>query len=450
VELFPVPRSNGEDPWLKALIDDPGAAKRVSWGSPDSNPDYYMLPIWLGAKLEDTSFVFTIETLKLLMDRARFPTQLEGGNKLGDGRLMVFTLRGCVLESGGDKASGKTLRLRAVMPDHLNYNCLVGVAELETGRLDVFSASSVANATALFAQARAGLDYNIANYLPSGRFRYTVNAHGDYPGHGEHFAAALKMSNAQGDAAQVVVVRPSPLTSDPVRIDGAGRWSLGRPGDNIHPAMTPKRKPWDRFSSEGCTVIRSVEIPPDPASPKAGLKAGGLWADFADRLGVSTKVMGQSVLGVTFMGHEAMLATQNKVRPTLRPGSVGPEVERLGQLLASYGEAEGWQNTVPEGGANLNGPAAQLRVFVNNWLDPASRSTADKLERQDVFGPRLILAWLMFQSDYRRAFDRSLARRTLSTTVTRTGLQLADSLGGSAQTAREKTKLQFFDQLTAS
>jgi hypothetical protein len=422
-----------------------GDLARVKWAPERENPDTWMLPIWRSGRPRSSEpFILTVDLLRKMLARANFPERIAAtqagtcaGNddRLACGARLVFALRGCELANGSVRRADGA-KIRAVDPDHAHFLCVIGVADLASGKISAFRASTVANRTALLRQAASPAEA-IANYLPSGRYRYRVGPHGGY-GDGKDrpiYRPALRQANVEGQSSTQLVCRP---VSGPagVSINGLARWSVCVPQDNIHPADTPKLPSWEAFSSEGCTAVEAMSRCPINTE----ISAGGAWSQFMADLGADKAPEGRAVLAVYFTGEEARLTRLDLTRLSLRPGSYGASVKTLQQLLVAYGRALRWDKAV------RSGEAEDLAVFADN---------ADNVSTDGDMGPITCLAWIRLQSRYANALAVRASRATISPIVTQALLQHMDALAdaepdGPLAQARSAANLNFSQVFTAS
>lgn len=299
-----------QPPWLS-----------VSWPSNDDDSPEYRHVEAEDRALKDCSFEFTAKDLELLIRANAF--EPERGRK-----RIVFGLRGALLDFSAATADEKyrqvdraALRLKEARPDHADFRCVIGVYNLDTGRLSGFAASTVVKRDSLYSFAKA--NGSPCNLLPTGCYSYVVGPHRGKPGclrENEPFAVMRNRNNLAFDVKDEWDYKPEPHN-----------W----PFDNIHPAFAESSAA--KFSSLGCQVIRG--------SYNAGSrKYTGEFAAFRDALGLKAPGSddGQTYSYVLVTGLDAAIsarlrdvgrdtdfASVQRSLARLRQGSRGPSVGEL-------------------------------------------------------------------------------------------------------------------------
>ena len=235
---------------------------------------------------------------------------------------VLFGLRGCqIITENGDIFSTE-VELQETIPDHLNYQDVLGVWKRSTGEVAVFPGSTVPNWEYMCLQAEEG-GHN-ANMLPTGRYLYHVGRHREIEG-----AFRLK--------AKVIVLR----SNDNLIYETTDLWEKWAPLDNIHPGGCPDKM----FSSAGCQTI-----PGTFGKECAGVYEAvedmhlGNWSDFRQSAGLdpdnNKDKWDSPYVYLLLTCREARLVSSlaDPVSLTrLRFGSRGPAVEEIQAALNNQG-----------------------------------------------------------------------------------------------------------------
>lgn len=274
-------------------------------------------------------FQLTPDGLAALLS-ANVMSPIEARDRM-DQTLVLFALRGCTVVDPGEVGRPlETATLAVAELDHLTPRCVLGVWRRADSRIAVFPGSTVPNRHAMAMQAAAFARaeghrpvWRIANVLPTGRYDFTVGAHGGWQ------PAALRSADLAGRATIQPALRSSSgrLAWRDLRLD------VGVVLDNIHPAMTPADSRGAAFSSEGCLTLAEREPPPrwSPRPPD--------WQTFSQLAEVRRVGRGQrrSHSLALLTGIEAWLAAQGTAAPRLRYRSKGPEVAALRRTMGLPG-----------------------------------------------------------------------------------------------------------------
>ena len=344
----------------------------VSWPTKDDDsPDYRHLEAD-DRKLKDCSFEFTAKDLELLIRANQFEPERTR-------QRILFGLRGALLDFSASSPDDKfrqidraALRLKEARPDHADFRCVIGVYNLETGRLSGFAASTVVKRDALYNFAKAS--GTPCNLLPTGCYSYVVGPHRGKPGclrENEPFAVLRNRNNLAFD-----VLDEWDHKSDP------SNW----PFDNIHPAFAESSAA--KFSSLGCQVIRG--------SYNAGSKAyTGEFAMFRTALGLAPPGTdnGKTYSYVLLTGLDAAIAarlrdtgrdsdfaTVQRSLARLRHGSRGASV---GVLQRAFGLPE---NNVLD--ASTKKALADHQKSKLGWADGVYAPAMDAALGLEVFAPQ--------------------------------------------------------------
>jgi hypothetical protein len=326
----------------------------VSWPEPALAPDYAPF-IGLGAPADE--FAVSHETLEWLAERNHFD--------LGDDAMIVIGFRGAQLPDGeADSGWQEVVKAALDVPNHIDPKCLIGAWDRTGKRVRLFHGSTVPEVSYMWAQCR--LDSG-ANLMPTGLYVYEVGVH---PKHSKRTPqiGALRLAgygfNADGPSAPVIYTL---RTLDNLTYsvgDGAEVWDRCAPGNNIHAAVFGG--PGDRylvgaggqnFSSAGCqTIPGGYELyQGDDGMRWYSKEPIGAWRNFREALGlaVSPEIVegrtcsddGKRFRYMLLTGWDASFASSPSEQVLteyfpFRPGSSGPEVEKLQKT--AYSKPDGW------------------------------------------------------------------------------------------------------------
>lgn len=283
--------------------------------NPANAPDTWHLP----AGLDRSEFDLTAEVIKSIARLGAFEPKMATNGRL------ILSLRGCEIADGSDtKIDQEKIRLRAVKPDHENFNCLIGVFDEPSGLISLYIASTVPRRTGMlkfYNKIHFGTAGPNCNMLPTGCYEHCVGTHGGSAGP-VTFVLRLGDGPTAGDAGAATVLR----TSNDLAYGTSDMWDNTRPGDNIHPAFLATS-----FSSLGCLTIRGHQSQDGDHST-----ATGEWSKFRKKAGFNGQNHGKRFDNLLITGQEASAIASALVAaaPTadlvcLRQGSRGPLVERL-------------------------------------------------------------------------------------------------------------------------
>ena len=273
----------------------------------------------LKENIDSSEFEMTVDDLLALATSNNFTSRLDSDN-------FAFGLRGCSIIP--TKSSGTSIRLKEMIPDHLNFKCVIGSANLKNKSISGFRASTVPNAVYMEVQ-RQGLEG--CNLLPTGLHIYEVGTHG------ASFAPLRRQPGALRQINGVAVLR----AKNNLVYTNKEHWDTMEyaphyPSDNIHAAVLDVRAKPPYFSSKGCQVL------PGTYSP-LGSKPTGTFAQWRLSIGLSDPPMlsppeyGRRVPYMLLTGREARLVVNGKWRgpksERLRFGSAGPRVAKLREKL---------------------------------------------------------------------------------------------------------------------
>src|SRR5690606_15941378 len=230
------------------------AASGAIWAPDDVQPDY----AHLGRALmpQGVPFTLTADDLALLARLNDFDVVA-----LGDDTPVLFGLRGAGIVK--DHTGDGGIVLVDQRPDHNVPRCTLGVWDRRSGRVSVFTGSTVPNQNAVNLFRNKG---TAGNLLATGLYNYVCGPHitsRTTPG-----CFLLRMPDM---SKRVVVVRRSKNDLSYQRDDIVDRCA---PGDNIHPAFFSQPT---GFSSLGCQTITGTFKDGVHSGPWAGFrKAAGM------------------------------------------------------------------------------------------------------------------------------------------------------------------------------
>ncbi|MBM4429067.1 MAG: hypothetical protein FJ026_01795 [Chloroflexi bacterium] len=286
-------------------------AEDALWLIDDRSPNYRHLG-WLGSS---EPFVFAASDLEHLCRLNHFDVS-EGQDEV------LFGLRGCRISGGDAGGFVSAVELTETAPDHVSYQCVLGVWRRSSGEIALFQGSTVPNWHYTCQQVEQG--GRKANMLPTGRYVYAVGRHREMEG-------AFRLE------AQVVVLR----SNDDLVYETTDQWDASVPLDNIHPGGCPN----EPYSSAGCQTVPGsfgVKCPEFP-NVQAGQHAGP-WASFRELAGLDQEdnrdKWGAPMVYVLLTCRDAR-AIRSFADPTslirLRFGSSGDAVRALQMALQQIG-----------------------------------------------------------------------------------------------------------------
>lgn len=305
--------------WLPGTVRPP-----TMWPSDDRAADYRHLSTRVVGDHVEPGFerspnpVFHLSgaTLRFLAERNGFDLSALKRDTL------LFGMRGCIIDNGAREAPwAATHRMRLATPNHIDMRCTIGVWRLSDNKLALFRASTVPEASQMYAFAPFG-GYG-CSLLPTGFYRYRAGTHSrKHPQPG-----ALRI-----DQKYVVLRTPSDLRYDPFQPDDM--WTQGE-CHNLHAGGSMASNPL--FSSQGCQVIPGGYVTP----PRQ--VAHGAWKGFRDACGltgpegfaIAEEPEKQGTFRYMLLtGLEAALVDYGKDDfltgyRRLRHGSTGPDVRAL-------------------------------------------------------------------------------------------------------------------------
>ncbi|HUS97832.1 MAG TPA: hypothetical protein VMX97_13965, partial [Hyphomicrobiaceae bacterium] len=222
------------------LDDNPDALERhnpnwdkVKWPPEDRAPDYSHIP---DRSLANTAFEFGPRELELLIEANNFRPSREHGR-------IVFALRGAQLIQALDKPepmkrqeNREVLTLREIKPDHRAFCCVIGVYDVERGRMSGYIGSTVPNPKAVASFVAGG---SPSNMMLSGCYEFEVGWH-------QRSKSIKKIPGCLIESGRRKAVLRT-RKNHTYEIVDIVHDTL--PGDNIHPG---KREGPFPFSSWGC------------------------------------------------------------------------------------------------------------------------------------------------------------------------------------------------------
>lgn len=232
---------------------------KVQWSPDRDQPDYaHARNKITDDLLSSNEVVVTPAVFDLLIRANRFVPR-------GTNGLLAFGLRGGRL-IGDDRQEGVArFTVTDSRPDHVGFNCTLGIIDTNSKTLSAFTGSTVPNVKWMqnYYKLQNGISTNSktrSNLLPTGCYIYRVNAHG-----GGKIKPALRMTNPDNltEDAVCTVLR----TSNDLAYAHDDLWDRSTPYDNIHCAYFETS-----FSSAGCQTIK-------------GANGQGAWGAFQNVIG---------------------------------------------------------------------------------------------------------------------------------------------------------------------
>lgn len=288
---------------------------------PKNAPDTWHLP----PETATASFTFNAALVDRLIAAGAYEPDLSTNGRL------ILSLRGCVL-AGGEAyvEDAESVSLRASRPDHENFRCLIGVFDSASGRISLYTASTVPRRTGMlkfYNKMNFGGAGPNCNMLPTGLYQLCVGTHG---GSGGPVSYVLRLGTGPTavDASPAVVLR----TSNDLTYGTRDIWDHCIPADNIHPAFLGAS-----FSSLGCLTVRGTQ-----AQNGDYASGSGEWRRFRIKAGFDGSHYGHRFDNLLTTGHEAAtLAGAGDVSAylCLRHGSRGARVASLQSQLGLTADA---------------------------------------------------------------------------------------------------------------
>lgn len=193
----------------------------AAWAEDQFSPDYRHLDEEFSAQ----SFQFTSKNLEELASLNDFSIE-EGQEEV------LFGLRGCQITDPENSGYSQAISLQETIPNHQDYQDVIGVWNQSTGEIAAYQGSTVPNWYYMCIQKEIG--GHEANMLPTGRYIYQVSTHRNIEG-------------AFRSEQEVVVLR----SNDNLIFETSDDWEKWVPVDNIHPGGCPD----EMFSSAGCQTL---------------------------------------------------------------------------------------------------------------------------------------------------------------------------------------------------
>lgn len=290
----------------EALALPASALEQITWPQDKEAPDY----AFLTTEAEPGDFLLSAAVLEGLFTANSFEPFRDHG-------VVAFALRGAELKAGHEALEVGQVEVRSVRPDHMTLKCLLGFYFLETGKLSVFSGSTVPCRKAVHAQASSA--GRVSNMLPTGMYTYHVWRHRDLP-----VALRLCVGNASVETLERGAVATVLRNRNDRMIDTLDLFDKSTPIDNVHCTyyLDQIQSLGASFSSWGCLTVRGQKTPNEQ------------WQKFVavlEALG-ETKRVDLALL----TGKEVGVAARGLDNPSLvalRPGSRGDKVAQIQGLL---------------------------------------------------------------------------------------------------------------------
>ena len=290
-----------------------GSLDSVKWPSDDGNsPDYS----YVAAELSPARFTLTGDTVETMLSLNRFAPDRSNG-------VIALGIRGAALTSGNEVEEVDEIELDNVRPDHRTFRCVIGYYFTASGKLSLYTGSTVPCRKAVWGFANGG---TAANMLPTGLHTYFVWRH-------KTLQPALRLGKSSQDpesAALAAVLR----TKNDTVYGTQDPFDPSFPLDNVHCSyfLAENNDLGATFSSWGCLTVRGEKTP------------GQQWKKFQATLkdvGAKERVdlllaTGKD-LGLIDAAQGDTVSLERKIS-ALRRGSRGIEVERLQKRLEFTGD----------------------------------------------------------------------------------------------------------------
>jgi hypothetical protein len=154
--------------------------------------------------LNELEFAFTANKVDKLIAVGSYSR-----NVSTNGRLII-ALRGCAFSQNKYSAVDQvSIQVRAVRPNHEDFNCLIGSVDLHKRTVSLYTASTVPRRPGMlryYNKVNFGTKAINCNLLPTGCYEYCVGTHGGKAGPVE-YVPRLGDGPTSDDAGQAVVVR---------------------------------------------------------------------------------------------------------------------------------------------------------------------------------------------------------------------------------------------------
>lgn len=294
----------------------PLSASAARWPSrPENAPD-----TWHMADQPAAPFSLTSQVLTNMVSAGRYEPHDGGHGKV------IIGLRGCRIVGGRDRVEdASAVDLEPAVVDHENTRCVIGVWHRGTGRLSLYSGSTVPRRTQMlnyYNKVNFGTSLVYCNMLPTGLYEYCVGSH--FSRTNGEITFVLRQGNGPMpvNAGTVTTLR----TYNDLTYGTRDFWDKCEPSDNIHPAFLNTS-----FSSQGCLTLPGTQS----GNGAPHTTGNGLWSRFRRAAGFDGQRHGVRYDLILSTGHEASIVAQNGAGTPLclRHGSHGAEVRRLQQSL---------------------------------------------------------------------------------------------------------------------
>lgn len=286
----------------------------VRWPADDRNaPDY----AYVASEPDPDSFRLTGETVETLLRLNRYAPDRSSG-------AIALAIRGAVLGSGNEVEGASAIDLENVRPDHRNFHCVLGFYFPGTGKLNLYSGSTVPCRKAVWGFANGG---TAANMLPTGLHTYYVWRH-------KTLRPALRLAKSSQEpeeGARAAVLR----TKNDTIYGTQDKFDVSFPLDNVHCSyfLTENSDLGAAFSSWGCLTVRGEKTPSHQWKKFQAVLSGLGAKKRVDLLLATGKDLALVADG---QGNPAALERRLSA---LRRGSRGEEVKRLQARLGFTGNA---------------------------------------------------------------------------------------------------------------
>lgn len=234
--------------FLKNFVNRKSVYDAVKWPSFDKNsPDYGHVD---GMHCPG-EFDLSADVLDRLISLNLFEPYQDKG-------AVAFALRGAKLVSGMDAEKVPSVRVEVTRPDHINFNCLIGIYHISTRTISVYVGSTVPCRKAIFNYPNGG---SKSNLLPNGLYSYYIWRH-------KTIKPALRLSQSNKTVDTLEAGQPGTVlrSKNDYVLGTRDVWDPDDgPLDNVHCSYYTTYVPdlGSYYSSWGCLTIRGKKTGTD-------------------------------------------------------------------------------------------------------------------------------------------------------------------------------------------
>ena len=269
--------------------------------------------------------------------------------------LVLFGIRGAAVKVETADWT-QAVDIAPTTPDHINNRCLLGIWNVKSGRLVVYTGSTVPNVNWMYEQVRNAP--NSCNMLPTGQYLYKSGPHLRYPG-------CFRLDET------VYTRRVYKQLVYTVKDWGA---DVDNPANNIHLGFFDLSKTPAFFSSAGCQTIRGGWSSTDWAYARSfeAFRVAAGQSSSIPRGDVVLPSDNQRFVYTLVDYADLMLTSIGVATEARRHGSVGNDVTELRQKLSTVVSA----SRVDSGdGSRFDGKLTRLLV---RWQQQTGRTSTGR------------------------------------------------------------------------